>query len=111
MDPDLPDMLNFAKMYNPGYPVGNVRHEAAAAYMHIDPNVRTYVPFLLFIDRKGIIQSSYTGGDEFLKDEAKMDEHIRTELVKRMGLTAVAPRPAAVAPLGSVVKTAPALKK
>ena len=46
--------------------------------------------------------------DEFLKDEAKMDENIRAELVKRMGLTAVAPRPAPVAP---VMQKAPAAKK
>ena len=108
MDPDLPDLLPFIKQFNPGYPVGNVRHETAAAYMHIDPNVRTYVPFMLFIDRKGMIQSSYTGGDEFLKDEAKMDQNIRAELVKRMGLTAVAPRPAPVAP---IMKMVPPAKK
>lgn len=89
------DVLKFAKEYNPGFPIGTIAHPTAAAYMHIDAATRAYVPFMMFIDRKGVIQSQYTGGDEFLKEEDKMDANIRGELLKRMGLKADAPKAAA----------------
>ncbi len=86
------DVLKFAKEYNPGFPIGTIAHPTAAAYMHIDAATRAYVPFMMFIDRKGVIQSQYTGGDEFLKEEDKMDANIRGELLKRMGLKADPPK-------------------
>ena len=86
------DVLKFVKEYNPGFPIGAITHPTAAAYMHIDPSTRAFVPFMLFIDRKGVIQSQYTGSDEFLKEEEKMDANIRGELAKRMGLKADPPK-------------------
>ena len=35
----------------------------AVQYMQINPMVRTFVPYIAFIDRKGIIRTQFTGGE------------------------------------------------
>lgn len=35
----------------------------ALNFMQISPMVRTFVPYIAFIDRKGIIRAQFTGGD------------------------------------------------
>lgn len=79
----------FIKRFEPQFPVGHVDQLNAMTYMHLSPTTRTFVPFLLFIDRNGNIQSQYTGGDTFLSDEANQEKSIRDELSKLMNKTHV----------------------
>lgn len=80
-DGSIPD---FIKRFDPQFPVGHVDQINVMTYMQLSPNTRTLVPFILFIDRNGMIQSQYTGGDTFLSDEASQEKSIRDELAKYM---------------------------
>ena len=57
----------FTRQYQPNFPVGTAQPIPAAEFMQINPMVRTFVPYIAFIDRKGIIRTQFTGGD--LTDE------------------------------------------
>jgi thiol-disulfide isomerase/thioredoxin len=83
-DGSIPD---FVKRFQPAFPVGHVDQLNASTYMQLSPTVRTFVPFLLFIDRSGNIQSQYTGGDPFLQDEANQEKSIRDEVAKYLTKT------------------------
>ena len=82
MDENTPDVTAFAKTYQANFPVGTFEYMAARAYVQLSPVVRAFVPYMLFIDRKGMIQAQYTGGDEFLKNEDAQEANIRGELAK-----------------------------
>jgi hypothetical protein len=82
------DIPQFVQRYNANFPVGVVDRLSAAAYMQLSPMVRNLVPFMLFIDRKGIIQAQYTGGDDFLKDEEAQNGKIRAEVKELLGKAA-----------------------
>lgn len=72
----------FAQQYGADFPVGKVDYKLAGAYFQLSPMVRSFVPFMMFIDRKGMIQAQYTGGDDFLKDEDTQPQKIRDEVLK-----------------------------
>ena len=72
----------FIQKFQPVYPLGAVDQISAGAYMQLSPMVRTFVPYMLIIDRKGVIRAQYTGGDPFLQDEAAQDRNIREEVSK-----------------------------
>ncbi len=57
----------FVQQYQPNFPVGTAQPMPAAEFMQINPMIRTFVPYIAFIDRKGIIRQQFTGGD--LTDE------------------------------------------
>jgi hypothetical protein len=78
-DPDIP---GFLQRFQPNFPVGSIDPINAGAIMQLSPMVRTFVPYMLIVDRKGVIQAQYTGGDDFLKDEEKQEQNIRSEILK-----------------------------
>lgn len=53
----------FIQQFHPLFPVGMASEMGALQYMQISPVVRTFVPYIAFIDRKGIIREQITGGD------------------------------------------------
>jgi len=57
----------FIRQFQPSFPVGAVDQMAALQFMEISPMIRTFVPYIAFIDRKGMIRNQLTGGD--LSDE------------------------------------------
>jgi hypothetical protein len=89
---DNADVAEFAKTYGPNIPVGTVDRISGGANMQIPPMERAFVPFMMFIDRNGMIQSQYTGGDAFLSDEGAQEKNIRAEVMK---LLSAAPAKAA----------------
>jgi hypothetical protein len=48
-------------------------------FMEISPMIRTFVPYIAFIDRKGMIRAQFTGGD--LTDE-KLEKILRENAEK-----------------------------
>ncbi len=80
------DIPAFVQQFQPGFPVGTFDRMLAGAYMQLSPMVRAFVPFMLFIDRNGMIQAQYTGGDDFLKEESAQDRNIREEALKLLKL-------------------------
>ena len=76
---DVPD---FIKRFNPSFPVGKANPLGALDYLQMSPSVRAAVPYMTFIDRKGIIRSQYIGSDPLLLDETQSDQRIRAEAEK-----------------------------
>jgi hypothetical protein len=57
----------FMRQFQPPFPVGMANQMDALQFMEISPMIRTFVPYIAFIDRKGMIRAQFTGGD--LTDE------------------------------------------
>ncbi len=72
----------FIQRFQPIYPLGAVDQLSATTYMQLSPMVRSFVPYMLIIDRKGVIRAQFTGGDPFLADESAQDRNIREEVSK-----------------------------
>ncbi len=79
---DDPNIPGFIQQFNPPFPVGSADKLGAMQYMQINLKERPpYVPYMVFIDRKGIIRSQYTGSDKIL-DETQSDKLLRAEAEK-----------------------------
>ncbi len=77
-DGDIPDFL---RKFNPPFPVGKAGGLNALEYIQWPKGERPLVPFLVFIDRQGMIRAQYTGADaDYLNDQ--QDQHIRAEILK-----------------------------
>jgi len=59
----------FVRQYQPTFPVGMASQMGAIQYMQLSPIIRTFVPYIAFIDREGIIRRQLTGGE--LSDETQ----------------------------------------
>lgn len=68
----------FIATYRPNYPVGWNPHPEALGFLQIPVVTPGYVPKMVFIDRKGIIQAQYQGQDAFFKTDE--EKNIRAEL-------------------------------
>jgi hypothetical protein len=95
-DANIPE---FIQRFNPGFPVGDINRLGAYEYMQMKSDEHVLVPFMVFIDRKGIIRSQYTGTDKIL-DEAQSEKTLREEAEKflnegsRTGKAKPKPKPA-----------------
>jgi hypothetical protein len=89
---DDANIRQFVDQYKPTFPVGLAGRLSAMEYMQMSPMVRSYVPYMAFVDRKGVIRAQYTGGDAFLSDEARQPQNIRDEALKLLAEDA-APNP------------------
>jgi len=76
-----PDIPGFLAQFKPPYPVGTAGVQQALDYMQWPKDKRPLVPFVMFIDRKGMIRSQYTGVDEAFFD-ANQEQHMRDEAGK-----------------------------
>ena len=62
--------------------------------MQMNPAERVYVPYMVFIDRKGVIRAQYTGTDKIM-DETLNGSALREEALKLLNeSSAPAKRPA-----------------
>jgi len=89
-----PDVVGFIRQYNPPFPVGTADNTAALGYMELSPMVRSFVPFMLFIDRQGMIRAQFTGSEPpgfFLAD--KMEQNIREQAMKLLSEPSAANKP------------------
>ncbi|MDQ6759988.1 MAG: hypothetical protein M3Z32_09015 [Acidobacteriota bacterium] len=77
-----PEVPTFIQQFKPTFPVGVSDNGTARNYMQLSTVVHAYVPFLLFIDRTGVIRSQYTGSDPLLADESREDKNLRAEITK-----------------------------
>jgi len=78
---DMAVMLvpDFIKQGNLTFPVGYDARDPVFAYLERSPMLRTYVPVLTFIDRKGVIRGQFLGDDDFHKHQ---DSNIRAMIEK-----------------------------
>jgi thiol-disulfide isomerase/thioredoxin len=76
-----PDIPGFMQRFNPSFPVGTAPGQAALDYMQWPKGQRPLVPFMVFIDRQGMIRAQYSGLDEKFFDD-NQEQHIRDEAMK-----------------------------
>ena len=76
-----PDVPGFIARFHPTFPVGTADPNKVYEWMQLSPIVRTFVPFILFIDRDGVVQRELTGGDPGMGD-AEMQQTFRDEALK-----------------------------
>src|ERR1019366_3819092 len=74
-------MPQFLQQLQPPFPVGFTNRAAAMAYLQrsVLDTRPLYVPHMVFLDRRGIIQADYLGESDFMKDPAT---NIRAQLEK-----------------------------
>jgi len=76
-----PDIPGFVAQYKVPFPVGTAGVLSAVDYIQWPKDKRPLVPFVVFIDRKGVIRAQYTGVDEAFFD-AQQEQHMRDEIEK-----------------------------
>jgi hypothetical protein len=109
----MPSTKKFIAQFGPNFPIGEGELFKFQAFGGWSPMMRTFVPFIFFIDRKGIIREQHMGSDQaFFSAEAA---NIRVALDKLLAEGApakpgAAAKPATAAPKAPAVK-APAMKK
>jgi peroxiredoxin len=76
-----PDIGSFVAQFKVPFPVGTASVLPALDYIQWPKDKRPLVPFLVFIDRNGVIRAQYTGVDEAFFD-AQQEQHMRDEAEK-----------------------------
>jgi peroxiredoxin len=76
-----PDIPSFVSQFKVPFPVGTADVLPALDYIQWPKDKRPLVPFLVFIDRKGVIRAQYTGVDESFFDN-QQEQHMRDEVEK-----------------------------
>lgn len=76
-----PDIPSFVAQFKVPFPVGTAGVLSAVDYIQWPKDKRPLVPFVVFIDRKGMIRAQYTGVDEAFFDD-QQDQHMRDEITK-----------------------------
>lgn len=81
---DMAQMLvpDYVKNFALRFPVGFAPRDQAHEFLQHPTMLIMYVPQLVFIDRKGMIQAQYAGGSDFFKEEetsvrAKIEEMLK----------------------------------
>jgi peroxiredoxin len=88
-DPDAKTQTaDFARQFVKGFPMGYVERGQVNEFLQKSVMTVLYVPIMVFIDRKGIIQSEYLGDQNFLSDPPK---NVRAELDKLLARPAGKP--------------------
>jgi peroxiredoxin len=90
---DNPDVPAFVSQFKVPWPVGTAGVLAAVDYIQWPHNKVPQVPFVVFIDRQGVIRAQYTGVDEAFFDN-QQEQHIREEAEKLLNEGGAKAKPA-----------------
>jgi len=88
-----PDIASFVSQFKVPFPVGTAAVLSALDYIQWPRDKRPLVPFLVFIDRQGVIRSQYTGVDTAFFDDQQA-QHMRDEAEKLLNEGAGKAKPA-----------------
>ncbi len=88
-----PDISSFVSQYKVPFPVGTAAVLPALDYIQWPRDKRPLVPFLVFIDRNGVIRAQYTGVDEKFFDN-QQEQHMRDEAEKLLSESVGKAKPA-----------------
>jgi peroxiredoxin len=78
---DNPDIPSFISQFKVPFPVGTAGVLESLDFIQWPRDKRPLVPFLVFIDRQGVIRAQYTGVDEAFFDN-QQEQHMRSEVEK-----------------------------
>jgi len=87
-----PNIPSFVSQFKVPFPVGTAGVLPAMDYIQWPRNKRPLVPFMVFIDRNGVIRAQYTGVDEGFFD-SQQEKHMRDEVEKLLNEGAVKAKP------------------
>jgi hypothetical protein len=107
----MPKTKQFISQYRPTFPIGEGELMKFQNFAQWSPMMRTFVPFMFFIDRKGVVREQYMGSDQaFFASEAA---NIRKALDKLLAEGGPAAKPAAKPAVSKAPAAAakPVLKK
>jgi peroxiredoxin len=90
---DKPDIPSFVSQFKVPFPVGTAGVVPAWDYIQWPRSKIAQVPFLVFIDRNGVIRAQYTGADEKFFDN-QQEQHMRDEADKLLSEGAGQAKPA-----------------
>ncbi len=76
-----PNISSFISQFKVPFPVGTAGVMSALDYIQWPKDKRPLVPFVVFIDRNGVIRAQYTGVDEAFFDN-QQEQHMREEAQK-----------------------------
>ena len=62
---------DFIKVSGATYPIGYDERDPVFAYLQRSTTLRTYVPIMVFLDRKGKIRGQFMGDDPFMENRDK----------------------------------------
>jgi hypothetical protein len=99
-------VAGFVKQYKPNFPVGIVDGEYFVRWAQLTRDMRPSVPMVFIIDRDGMLQAQYMGGDPMIYDDKYVGENLRAKLLQYLIRPASAPAKAKPA----AKKAAPAKK-
>ena len=88
----------FISQTGASFPVGYDTRESVFSYLERPVAMQTYVPIMVFVDRRGMIRGQYVGDDKFFEDREK---NIRSTLETLLKEPAAAQPAARKAPLQS----------
>jgi peroxiredoxin len=93
-----PDVPAFVSKFKVPWPVGTASVLPVLDYMQWPKDKRPLVPFLVFIDRQGVIRAQYTGVDSAFFEDQTQEQHIRDEVGKLLNEGGGKPKSAAKKP-------------
>lgn len=83
------------RQFRPTFPIGTTENMKSTEFMQLSTVTRNFVPFMVFIDRQGVIRAQYTGSDTdfFNTDVIKQAANLRDEAEKFLNEPQKAARP------------------
>jgi thiol-disulfide isomerase/thioredoxin len=75
----------FIKATGATYPVGYDERDPVFNYLERSISLRTYVPIMVFVDRKGVIRGQFMGDDPFMGDREKNIRSMIETLIREPG--------------------------
>jgi len=79
-----PDVPAFVRQFKPNFPIGASENVRVHGFMQLPMFERSFVPFLVLIDRQGVIRFQHTGSEQdyFTDNFVKQTMNIRGEAEK-----------------------------
>jgi peroxiredoxin len=71
----------FVRQFNPPFPVGYNEQRPVLDFMQHPPMVGPIMPFLVFIDRDGVIRAQYEGHEPFLAAD-QVEKNVRAKILE-----------------------------
>jgi hypothetical protein len=84
----------FIAQFQPAFPVGFATREQVRDYLEHAPGKPSYVPELVFVDRKRVIRAQHSGTDDFFREQDKNIRALLDTLLKEPAAAKKNGRPA-----------------
>lgn len=94
----MPVTKKFIAQYRPNFPIGESELMKMQTFGQWSPMQRTFVPFMFFIDKKGVIREQHMGSDQAFFSAEAANIRKTLDMLLSEGAPAAPAKPAAKAP-------------